>query len=136
MYYLKYRELDLLPLSGRLKLNDMKTFHKIIHNKSALNLPSYITYFDGQSRLRSCHYDNLTLISSISPKVNMNYNKKCELNTAIPYSFSQFSNNYYYRAITFWNTLPYDVRKIEDPKQFEQSIIEIMWERSRPLLNQ
>ena len=130
LYYLRCKELDLLPICGRMKLNDMKAFHKIIHNNSTVKLPHYISYFKGKTRLRSSHFDDLTLISSISPKTNMNYSKKYGIEV-VPSSLSQFSNNFHYRAMNFWNTLPYDIRQISKPSQFELAVTKIIWERFR-----
>ena len=70
VYVQKCREVNLLPMSTRFDLNDLLFLHKVIYNLKPVDLPYYLTFFEGQSRLRSCHLDNLSLVSSIQPKSN------------------------------------------------------------------
>ena len=91
-YIQKCRQVNLLPLTKRFDLNDLIWFHKILYNLIPLKLPDYLSFFDGNSRLRSCHLDNLSIISSLQARsLNINCLKK----------------SFFYRTHTEWNALLY-----------------------------
>ena len=129
LYFIKLKELDLLPIQFRLQLKDLKLLHNIIHNRSVINLPNYIHFHSGISRLRSCHLDELSLVSDITPKISNNYLKRNEITST---SLSQFTNSYFYRTMNYWNTLPRNIREITPATAFESAIITHLWETARP----
>ena len=59
---------DLLPLKYRFDLNDVIFLHKVINKLIPVDLPEYISFFDGQTRLRSTHLDSYSLVSSVIPR--------------------------------------------------------------------
>ena len=71
VYLQKCRQVCILPLIKRLDYNDLVLFYKVIHNLIPLKLPSYLKFYEGSSRLRTCHLDHLSLVSSIQPKSNV-----------------------------------------------------------------
>jgi len=76
VYIRKCREVDLLPLAQRFDLNDLILFHKVVYNLIPLNFPSYLNFFDGNSRLRSCHLDHLSIVNTTClNKYSHNLNK-------------------------------------------------------------
>ena len=125
-YYAKCKELDLLPIKFKLQL---KLLHKIINNTSIISLPHYIHFHTGNIRLRSSHLDELSLISNIQPKLSRNYSKRHEITISAQ---SQFSNSYFYRAINYWNAIPYDIRKLRNISVFEKALRLHLWESARP----
>jgi hypothetical protein len=89
-----------LPLSKRFDLNDLVLFYRVINELIPLKLPNYLTFFDGQSRLRSCHLDSLSLVSSTKPRTNS------FLTTT---QNSSLNKSFFYRTHLLWNKLPYDL---------------------------
>ena len=129
IYFSKLRELDLLPIQFRLQLKDLKLLHNIIHNKSFTSLPNYIHFHSGTSRLRSCHLDDLSLVSDIVPKLSNNYLKRNVISST---SLSQFTNSFFYRSMNYWNTLPRTIRELNLAPSFELAITSHLWEKARP----
>ena len=111
-YIHKCRQVNLLPLTKRFELNDLILFHKILYNLIHLKLPDYLSFFDGNSRLRSCHLDNLSIVNSLQARsLNTNCLKK----------------SFFYRTHTEWNALPLDIRKIENTSSFKIKVIKYFW---------
>ena len=67
-YIRKCRQVMILPLALRFKLNDLILLFKVIQGVTPLCLPSYLSWFDGQSRLRNTHLDHLSLVCDLLPK--------------------------------------------------------------------
>ena len=128
MYYLRCRELNLLPLRSKLILKDLKLFSDIIYNRVPINLPEYLHFYSGCTRLRSSHLDNFSIVSDVHPRVTCNYSGTDIVST----SLTQFSNSYFYRTMTNWNCLPYDTRKVAAGKEFESGVAEWLWGAARP----
>jgi hypothetical protein len=128
-YYLRCKELDLLPIKYRLVFNDLKLLHNILYSRSVINLPDYIHFHNGYTRLRSSHLDNLSLVSDLTPKLSNNYSKNTE---SVASSLSQFSNSFFYRSMNSWNSLPFDTRSVSDPPEFETSLLKDLWTLARP----
>ena len=102
-YISKCKQADLLPLSERFKLNDLLFLHKVINDLIPVELPNYLSFFQGQSRLRSSHLDSLSLINSITPHSSTN----------------AFAKSFYYRTHCLWNKLPLEIREIESHHLFK-----------------
>ena len=117
VYVQKCKEVNLLPLSTRFDLNDLLFLHKVIYKLKPVDLPYYMTFFDGQSRLRSCHLDRLSLVSSIRPKSNYLATR----------SSNPLANTFFYRTHSKWNNLPLLLREIECPLRFKTSLKEHFW---------
>ena len=117
-YIRKCRQVRLLPLSKRFDFNDLVLFFKVIRNLIPLDLPSYLQFYNGNSRLRSCHFDNLSIISSLSPKCNglSDTNNNCALN-----------RSFFYRAHLQWNLLPLEIRSLERLSMFRSEVMKFLW---------
>jgi len=107
-----------LPLSKRFDLNDLVLFYRVINELIPLKLPNYLTFFDGQSRLRSCHLDSLSLVSSTKPRTNS------FLTTT---QNSSLNKSFFYRTHLLWNKLPYDLRAIDSFSKFKINLIKFLW---------
>ena len=71
VYIRKCKEVNLLPMTLRFDLNDILFLHKVIYGLKPVSLPPYLSFFVGQSRLRSSHLDSLSLVSSLQPRTNL-----------------------------------------------------------------
>ena len=111
-YIHKCRQVNLLPIAKRFDLNDLILFHKIVYNLIPLKFPGYLSFFNGISRLRSCHLDNLSIVSSLQPKASTN---------------SSLNKSFFYRTHTLWNSLPLDIRQINTPSNFKVNLVEHIW---------
>ena len=120
-YVSKCRSVNLLPLSCRFDLNDLLFFHKILYDGIALKLPSYLKFYQGNSRLRNCHLDDLSLVSDIQPKFTGS-------NLSSETSRSPFANIFFYRTHLKWNALPREMREIVCPNKFKNALTIHIWE--------
>ena len=118
VYLQKCRQVRLLPLIKRFEYNDLVLFFKVIHSLIPLKLPSYLQFYEGNSRLRSCHLDSFCLVSSVSPKSNVisDSNKN-----------SPLYKSFYYRVHLEWNSLPLELRQISILTKFKSALINYLW---------
>ena len=121
-YLRKCCQVNILPLAKHFDYNDLTLFFKIIHSLVPLKLPSYLTFFDGKSRLRSCHLDRLSLVSSIIPNSNVVSNS--DKNSALYKSF-------YYRVHLLWNELPFEIRECNTVPTFQNKLVKFLWKSAR-----
>ena len=120
IYFQKCKSVDVLPLQFRFIFNDIKFFHKIFYELCPVKFPSYLKPFSG-SALRSSHLDSLSIVSEIIPKTNV---------SSIS-SFRPFSNTFFYRTHSVWNSLPFEIRDISCPLKFQQELNKVLWNRAR-----
>ena len=112
MYLLKCVEVKHLPIEKFFNFNDLILFYKIIHNLIPFNLPGYIVPFNSSdSRLRSSHMDHLCYNISISPSN----------------SRSPICSSYFFRTVSKWNNLPFDLRKCETLSSFRTYLNIFLW---------
>ena len=112
-YFRKCRQANILPLSKRFDLNDLVLFHKVVYQDIPLKLPEYLKFFDGTSRLRSTHLDDLCFVSDILPRASApNLLKK----------------SFFYRTHSLWNSLPYEIRSISSKSLFRDRVERFLWE--------
>ena len=93
-------------------------FFKIINDLVPVKLPSYLKFYEGNSRLRTCHLDRLSLVSSIKPKVSV----ISESNKNSP-----LYKSFFYRVHLLWNLLPLDMREIQSLSVFETQLLLFLW---------
>ena len=81
-------------------------------------MPYYLKFYEGNSRLRTCHFDRLSLVSSIQPKCNVitDTNKN-----------SPLYKSFYYRVHLLWNLLPLDIRESESLPIFRNKLLKYLW---------
>ncbi|MCP4460194.1 MAG: hypothetical protein GY816_19545, partial [Cytophagales bacterium] len=112
-YIRKCREANLLPISSRFNVNDLIFFHKIVYDLIPVTFPDYLTFFNGNSRLRSSHLDHLSLECSLLPR-----------STSSSYKLEK---SFFYRTHTAWNSLPLEIREITSTKLFKSSLETHEW---------
>ena len=112
VYVRKCRQVNLLPLLKRFDLNDLILFHKTVYNLVPLNLPNYLSFFNGISRLRSCHLDSLSIVCTLQPRNVSNVS---------------VNESFFYRTHTLWNALPFEIRQIQISSAFKNEVIKHLW---------
>jgi len=117
VYVRKCKEVNLLPMTSRFDLNDLLFLHKVIYGLKPVSLPSYLTFFEGQSRLRSSHLDSLSLVSSLQPRTNL-YSTRTS---------SHLAKTFFYRTHIKWNDLPLCLREINCPDKFKVELNVHLW---------
>jgi hypothetical protein len=122
VYILKCKFVNILPLSVRFDLNDILFLHKVINNLKPVDLPFYLSFFGGQTRLRSCHLDSLSLVSSILPRSNHSSTR----------SHNPLLNSFFYRTHLMWNKLPLTIREISCPIKFKVCLKKHLWSNLIP----
>ena len=111
-YLRKCRQANILPLSYRFDLNDLVLFHKVVYMLIPLQLPHYLKFFEGSSRLRSTHLDNLSIVSDIIPRASApNLLKK----------------SFFYRTHSLWNSLPHEIRSVPSRSVFRTRVENYLW---------
>ena len=116
VYVRKCKEVNLLPIFKLFDLRDLVLFHKIVNKYIPTNLPSYISRFNGPSRLRDNHLDSECYVCNLA-------------NNAVISSRSPLFKNYFYRTISLWNKLPHAVRINPNVNTFKQDTINFFWDK-------
>ena len=119
-YLIKCRQVDLLPISKRFDLNDLTLFHKVVYNKLPLEIPEYLSLYDGNTRLRSSHFDKLCFVSSLLPR-------GC--------STSLLDKSFFYRTHSLWNSLPLRIREIDHPTKFKEELTKHFWNQISEMID-
>ena len=112
LYIKKCKQVDLLPMFHRFNLNDLLLFHKIFRRLIPVNMPSYLSLFSGNSRLRSCHLDHLSFVSSVLPNGS---------------TTKMLKKSFFYRTHNLWNSLPLNIREILNPSEFKIKVTQHFW---------
>ena len=116
VYIQKCREVGFLPLKKRFDFIVLVLLYKIIYKLIPIQLPLYLEFFDGNSRLRSCHLDNLSLVSDIRPKSNTNL------------KYYTLQKSFFYRTHLLWNNIPMELRSINELQKFKSELLKFMWQ--------
>ncbi len=116
VYVRKCHQVNILPLTLKFNLNDLVFFHKVVNEYIPVNLPTYLTWFDGRSRLRQSHLDRLSLVSSLLPKDS---------------SSKLLNKSFFYRTHSAWNALPFELRDIGSISLFKKRLETHLWESLR-----
>ena len=120
LYYSHCKRLNILPIRFRFNYHDLKTLHLIVHGYSCVQLPAYLKFYSGSTRLRSSHLDHLSLVSDIIPRGISQTNR----------SQRGFSSSFFYRSHLMWNRLPLVLREIvasNSPLNFK-SVLKLCWQ--------
>ena len=64
-YFHKCKQVNILPIALKFDLNDLIFFHKVLHNLVPVSMPDYLNLFDGITRLRSTHLDDLSFVPNV-----------------------------------------------------------------------
>ncbi len=112
VYKRKCQQVDILPLSSKFDLNDLIFFFKVVNKHIPVSLPAYLSFYQGSSRLRRCHLDSLSVVSSIIPRSTQN---------------NALSRSFFYRTHLLWNQLPLEIRQITSLSQFKSEVTKHLW---------
>ncbi len=111
-YVRKCRQTNILPLALRFDLNDLTLFHKIVNNYIPVVLPEYLSWYSGNSRLRTSHLDHLSLVCSLLPNTS---------------SSKPLEKSFFYRTHSSWNALPLELRQIGGISEFRNKLENHLW---------
>ena len=120
VYIKKCKEVDILPLSSKFDLNDLIFFHKVVNDLIPVSLPEYLSFYQGSSRLRQCHFDRCSVVSSVIPRSSQNRSSGSG-------SSDPLSRSFFYRTHLLWNSLPLETREISSQSQFKSKVTEHLW---------
>ena len=76
-----------------------------------VELPPYLSLYQGNTRLRSSHLDRLCYVSNIEPRTDTN----------------AFAKSFFYRTHTKWNHIPLAIREIDSITEFKSKLSEHLW---------
>ena len=65
-YQLKCKQIKLLPLFYKFNMNDMIILFYTLYKIIPIDMPTYLSIFNGQTCLRTSHLDNLLFVSSLT----------------------------------------------------------------------
>ena len=91
----------------------------IIYKLIPVSLPTYISPFNGDSRLRNTRMDDMSYV--------VNDNTVIPLDTA--HSNSKFFKSFFYRTLHIWNSLPLNIRKICTLVKFKLEVKNFLWNK-------
>ena len=114
IYVTKCRQANVLPVSAKFDLNDLILFYKVVNELIPLNLPEYLTRYDGTSKLRTTHLDRSSYVCSLQPKGTSN---------------NLLDKSFFYRTHSMWNHLPLDIREIICASSFKEKVTEHLWKQ-------
>ena len=121
VYLQKCQQVNILPLSYRFKFNDMTLFHKIVYKLIPMSMPDYLTFYNGNSRLRSTHLDSLSFVTNIASTAS---------------SINNLNKSFFFRSHTIWNYIPFEIRNISSPVEFRKKLILHFWSEILLIVNQ
>ena len=106
MYILKCKQLNIMPIIDRFDFLDLIFFFKVVKGLVPVELPPYLTLYQGNTRLRNSHLDKLCYISSLSPRSATN----------------AFAKSFFFRTHTKWNHIPLVIRETESITEFKSQL--------------
>ena len=89
----------------------------MIYDIIPVSLPSYISPYDGVSRLRDNHLDHMSFVINHNTTVPL---QKVHCN-------SKFFKSYFFRTLHIWNKLPLNIREIPSHVEFKLKVKDFLW---------
>ena len=97
----EFKEVNWLPVHHRVSQIKLNHFHKIVHNKSPVYLREGVRWTEEVHN----HRTRFSIRSIVLPRVN-----------------SHGSSSYLYTSINLWNSLPVQLRHVDDINKFKFSV--------------
>ena len=91
----------------------MVIFHQIVYKLIPLSIPEYLTVYDGTSRLRETHLDQLSYVC------HLQHNSV---------SINNLNKSFFFRSHTIWNSLPFEIRNEKNHNKFKTKLETHYWE--------
>ena len=104
-YVERLLKLNLLPLSIRRDIFDLKFFYKCLHNNASINVNNYVTFVQNHSINRSTRSASDPSLLTIP---------LCVTNT--------LKNCFFNRIVHSWNRLPLCIRNLDNINKFTRSL--------------
>ena len=116
-YFYKLKLLDILPISLKFDLNDLKLFNKVVYGVSCITFSDYlVNNTDGQPNR---HFQRQTRHTNLSDRLKF----KCSI---IP-RVDAFADTFFHRTYLKWNDLPLQIREIEINYHFKTRLKQHFW---------
>ena len=109
-YIKKCCQPSLTPMKIFFDINDLTFFHKIVYENVPILLPEYTKPYADQDRLRQANLDSLSYVRTFN-------------SSSYPSSSSPFYKSFFYRVIHTWNSIPLNLRIIENILTFKRQAI-------------
>ena len=117
-YLKKCMDINILPISKHFDLRDLCLFHKIVNDLIPIKIPSYVTKYRGNSRLRNKHLDAECYICNLGEDGRLN-------------STCTIFKSFYYITTFLWNKLPLDIRTVSSINVFKSRVTQFLWENAQ-----
>ena len=116
-YMQKLCNLDLLPMESKFIFSDLVLFFKIISETVSIKLPGYV------SKVEPSHVKRVTRSTSSIAAGMDNCTYKCNIMPTV----NAFKDSYFYRTVKQWNSLPIELRSLENIEHFKTNLKEHLW---------
>ena len=117
-YFMKQKQLKILPIDFKFLLNDLVMFHKNFYNLSVVKLPYFIVTYD-RTNADGTMFQRQTRNFNDSDRLKV----KCTIHPRV----NAFKNSFFYRVHLQWNELPLDLRMLGDPDNFKGRLEQHLW---------
>ena len=133
-YLTRLKDLCLLPMEYFFMHNDLLIFHKICNDLSCVKLPFYFRHCDEQDRSRlrdslrppSC-LDRRTSTVDLRSLRTQNLEDQSFI-CDIPLTSKAYRESFFFRAHLLWNHLPLEIKLIDCPIKFRESLDAHLWD--------
>ena len=135
-YLSRLRDLDLLPMESKFDYTDLVMFHNIYHNRSTVEMPSYITPIttNDRGRLRAnirqpdrLNQPESSVLSSLSQR-RINRHDTFSLKSTVEAKSRAFRGSFFFRTHTKWNDLPSGLKGETESKVFQSMLKAHLWD--------
>ena len=115
-YLNKQKELNILPIKMKFRLNDLILFYKIVNSLVAIELPEHYTFIDGRE-LRFTRKNANIIDKKDRTSVTCSIKPACDT----------FRNSYFHRTMKLWNFLPFEIRQESTISIFKGKVTQLLW---------
>ena len=134
-YLRKLKDLDLLPLVYKFRLNDLILYHKIYYDLCPVNFPHYVQLTDNNdisnNRLRSTikppDYLGAPVQSNLEGLRAEAKPDHLSVKLGIEAQVQVFQQSFFVRTSILWNRLPLSLRVIACPNSFKAKLTDHLW---------
>ena len=137
-YLARLRDLDLMPMEQKFKLNDLILFHQIYNDQSVVKLPSYLTPItpSERGRLRTNtrqpsrfeDFDTAGMPNTRQRRINRH--DRFSLRCTVEAKAHPFKGSFFFRTHSEWNDLPTELKGDADVGAFKSKLIKHLWDIS------
>ena len=112
----KLREINILPMKLKFALNDLILLFKILNYYIPLKLPKHFSFLKPEDVRFTRKTSNICEDKDVT-----------RIKCSIKPSSNSFKNCYFYRTMTLWNSLPYNIRQESKISSFKSQVTKLLW---------